>query len=280
MYTRYWQLSDSPFLMTNKDSLVYMTDQYREGIARLYYLINQERIAGMLTGDFGVGKTMVLHYLERQAISIGLKVIKIDAIPDGALPMARHILRSLEIVHETPTFAEALMLLQEYLQDPSRTFERHLLLIDEAQHLVSDQGFYLVHYLCNLRIRDGATGTEKPLFTIILAGTEVLREKVAGYESLRRRVQLDWKLSPLSRDETIGYVNYHLQATGGSPEIFSTEALDGVYRFSHGVPRSINNICDTALMLGFAAKVTCITPEIVAQAASDAGLDLFPRQNA
>ena len=280
MYTRYWKLTDSPFLMTNKDSLVYMTDQYREGIARLYYLINQERIAGMLTGDFGVGKTMILHYLERQAIATGLKVIKVDAIPDGALPMARHILRCLEIEHDAPTFAEALMLLQEYLQDSSRQFERQLLLIDEAQHLASDQGFYLVHYLCNLRIREAKTGVEKPLFTIILAGTEILREKVAGYESLRRRIQLDWQLRPLSCEETIGYVKYHLQATGGSTEIFSPEALESIYHFSNGVPRSINNLCDTALMLGFAAQVQCITPEIVTQAANDTGLDSFSQDHA
>ena len=275
MYTRYWHLNDSPFLVTNNDSLVYMTDQYREGIARLYYLIKQERIAGMLTGDFGVGKTMVLHYLERQAIATNLKVIKVDAIPEGALPMARHILRCLEIEHDAPTFAEALMLLQEYLQNPAHPLERRLLLIDEAHQLAYDQGFYLVHYLCNLRFLDEQTRVEKPLFTIILAGINSLREKVAGYESLRRRIQLDWQLHPLSREETFGYVKYHLSATGGSEEIFSPAALDSVYQYSGGIPRSINNICDTALMLGFAAPVNVITPEIVAQAASDTGLDAF-----
>ena len=67
MYTAYWNLRESPFLNVVSDRLIYMTEQHQEGIARLYYLIDQERIAGLLTGAYGVGKTMTLEYLHRRA---------------------------------------------------------------------------------------------------------------------------------------------------------------------------------------------------------------------
>jgi len=124
MYTAYWNLNESPFLNVVSDKLIYMTEQHQEGIARLYYLIDQERIAGMLTGAYGVGKTMTLEYLHRRAAKAKLPVIKIDAIPNGSLPMARHILRCLNLPDTAATLPEALMSLQSYCQTHTRSLSR------------------------------------------------------------------------------------------------------------------------------------------------------------
>lgn len=275
MYTAYWNLNESPFLNVVSDKLIYMTEQHQEGIARLYYLIDQERIAGMLTGAYGVGKTMTLEYLHRRAAKAKLPVIKIDAIPNGSLPMARHILRCLNLPDAAATLPEALMSLQAYCQSHTRSLSRSLLLIDEAHHLATGDGFYLAHYLCNLRIPATATHNESPLFTIILAGTDDLRDSLKKQESLRRRIQLDWRLTPLSEQQTTEYIQHHMRAVGGDIWSFAKDALDTVYYYSKGIPRSINNICDTALMLGFASQAPHVTKEIVLQAAKDTGLDSF-----
>ncbi|MDD4018627.1 MAG: AAA family ATPase [Kiritimatiellae bacterium] len=275
MYTAYWNLNESPFLNVVSDKLIYMTEQHQEGIARLYYLIDQERIAGMLTGAYGVGKTMTLEYLHRRAAKAKLPVIKIDAIPNGSLPMARHILRCLNLPDAAATLPEALMSLQAYCQSHTRSLSRSLLLIDEAHHLATGDGFYLAHYLCNLRIPATATHNESPLFTIILAGTDDLRASLQNQESLRRRIQLDWRLTPLSEQQTTEYIQHHMRAVGGDIWSFAKDALDTVYYYSKGIPRSINNICDTALMLGFASQAPHVTKEIVLQAAKDTGLDSF-----
>ena len=275
MYTAYWNLNESPFLNVVSDKLIYMTEQHQEGIARLYYLIDQERIAGMLTGAYGVGKTMTLEYLHRRAAKAKLPVIKIDAIPNGSLPMARHILRCLNLPDAAATLPEALMSLQAYCQSHTRSLSRSLLLIDEAHHLAAGDGFYLAHYLCNLRIPATATHNESPLFTIILAGTDDLRASLKNQESLRRRIQLDWRLTPLSEQQTTEYIQHHMRAVGGDIWSFAKDALDTVYYYSKGIPRSINNICDTALMLGFASQAPHVTKEIVLQAAKDTGLDSF-----
>jgi general secretion pathway protein A len=273
MYTAYWNLRESPFLNVVSDRLIYMTDQHQEGIARLYYLIDQERIAGLLTGAYGVGKTMTLEYLHRRAAKAKIPVIKVDAIPNGSLPMARHILRCLNLPDQAQTLPEALMSLQAYCQSSSHSLTRSLLLIDEAHYLAAGDGFYLAHYLCNLRIPATAHRDERPLFTIILAGTEDLRVSLQERESLRRRIQLDWQLRPLTQTQTTEYIQHHMRAVGGDIWSFSKDALDAVYTYAQGVPRSINNLCDTALMLGFAAQAPSINREIVVQAARDTGLD-------
>lgn len=279
MYQNYWNLREPPFLNVINDRLVFMTEQHQEGLARLTYLVEQAHMAGMLTGPYGVGKSLTLEQLSRHAQKRRLPVIRVDAIPDGSLPMARHILRSLGINENHPTLPELLMQLQAYCQTNSnRNLVRHLLMIDEAHYLASGDGFYLAHYLCNLRIPATSTQAETPLFTIILAGTDALRDSIKNFESLRRRIQLDWHISPLSPQQTSEYVQHHMRAVGGDIWSFSREALDAIFKYSRGIPRSINNLCDTSLMLGFASQASQVGAEIVEQAAHDTGLDALVPQ--
>ena len=224
----------------------------------------------MVTGPYGVGKTFLLSCLVRRTQKAKIPLVRFDAIPQGGLPMARFILAALGIDDRPATFADAMMSFQRRCMDGGRGLVRHVLLIDEAQFLADGDGLLLVHSLSNLRIR--SAGGEKPLFTIVLSGPPSLARSVDENESLRRRIQLVWTLDPLSRQQTFEYVQQHMRAAGGDIWAFSSEALDAVHVCSGGIPRNINNICDTSLMLGFAAGVNSIGPEIVREAAEDAGL--------
>ena len=277
MYTAYWNLRESPFLNVDNEALLYPSPQLQEGVARLYYLIDQERTAGMLTGPYGVGKTFLLSCLVRRSKALNLPLIRFDAIPDGSLPMARHILQRMEIKGDTPTLADALMLMRtRCMETERRPLTRHILLIDEAQYLTAKDGLYLVHFLCNLMIE--TSKGQKHLFTTILSGTPQLAESVRGYESLQRRVQLSWALKPLDERQTIEYVQHHMRSAGGDTWSFSLEALKAVHAYSGGVPRNINNLCDTALMLGFASRASSVTPELIRLAAVDTCL--LPQEDA
>lgn len=276
MYTAYWNLRESPFLNVDNEALLYPSPQLQEGVARLYYLIDQERTAGMLTGPYGVGKTFLLSCLVRRSKSLNLPLIRFDAIPDGSLPMARHILQRLEIKGDTPTLADALMLMRtRCMETERRPLSRHILLIDEAQYLTEKDGLYLVHFLCNLMIE--TPKGHKNLFTTILSGTPQLAESIRNYESLQRRVQLSWALKPLEERQTIEYVQHHMRSAGGDIWSFSLEALKAIHVYTGGVPRNINNLCDTALMLGFASRASSITPELIQLAAADT--NMLPRHD-
>lgn len=269
MYIKYWHLTESPFLNVDSERLCYPSEQLEEGVMRLYYLVDQERNAGMLIGPYGVGKTYLLSRLTQRTKALGLSVIRFDAIPGGSLPIARHILTCFGYDANVPSLADALMRLQQHCLDDAEHLARHILMIDEAQYLTDRDGLYLIHFLSNLRFNT-ASG-DKPLFTIILSGTTELAENVKNYESLLHRIQLSWTLSPLSQQQTVEYVQQHLAAAGGNPNAFTLDALALVHQISGGRPRNINNICDTALLLGFAASAPNVTPVIIQQAAQEMG---------
>jgi len=273
MYRQYWNLNALPFLNVMDDRFVYMTEQHMEGLSRLIFLVSDGRMAGLLTGPLGVGKSLTLALLEHHAEKEKIPVVRMDAIPNGVLPMARYLLRSIGITDQPATFADALMLLQMHCKTVTNS-PRWLLLIDEAHYLSSEKdGPYFAHYLCNLRVQT-RSGQEEPLFTLVLVGTSELRDMVNNYESLRRRIQLDWVLEPLTESQTTEYIQHRIRNAGGDIWVFTPEALAEVYRWTQGVPRNINHLCDTALMLGFAAQASQVSREIVRQAAHDTALDV------
>ncbi|HOO21177.1 MAG TPA: AAA family ATPase [Kiritimatiellia bacterium] len=277
MYAAYWNLKGNPFLNVVDPRFLYSVDQYEEAIARFVFLAESGRLGGVLTGPYGVGKSTVLKHVAAAIESRHrLPLIRMDAIPGGQLPMARHILADMKIGGPTSTLADTLMNFGHATEHGNASLTRTLLCIDEAHYLADGDGLYLIHYLSNLRIPDRRTQSETPLFTIILAGSPALLPAIQAHPSLQQRMQIVFRLAPLSREHTAAYIQHHMRAVGGDLWVFDQGALDALHRFSEGLPRKINLLCDTSLMLGFAAKAHQITAPIVRQAAQDTGLNEAP----
>ena len=270
MYKKYWNLREAPFVNSYNPRQLYLSSQFEEGVARLFYLVSEGRVAGILTGQFGMGKSFLLSNLTERIAQAGIPYIRIDAIPKGHLALLRHVIAGLGVKETVASIADGLMTLQELSRKPG-ALKRHAILIDEAQYLGDDDGLYLIHYLSNLRLVS-SDGREQQLATVIMAGIPELLDMVRSYQSLRARVQLTWTLDPLTHSETIEFVQHKIMSAGGDMWIFNQEALSELYRLSGGVPRSITNICDTALMLGYVAKASEIDAAIVQQAAEDVGI--------
>ena len=110
------------------------------------------------------------------------------------------------------------------------------------------------------------------MFTIIMAGPPQLLDLIRSHPSLVQRVQMTYKLDPFNALQTNAYIQHHMTAAGGDIQSFEPAALDSIHQYSGGLPRKINMLCDTALMLGFAGRVPKISPFIVSQAATDTGI--------
>ncbi len=273
MYAAYWNLKGNPFLNVIDRRLLFAGDQHEEAIARLAFLAESGRLAGVLTGPYGVGKSTVLKSVAAEVETrYRLPVLRMDAIPGGELPMVRRLLAALKIDAPAASLPEALMAIASAIELRPEGFLRTLLCIDEAHYLAAGAGLYLVHYLTNLRIRDRRTHVEAPLFTVVLAGAPELLAAIQADASLAQRVQIVFTLAPFSESQTTAYIQHHMRAVGGDIWSFDRPALDAIYRFSGGLPRKINLLCDTALMLGFAAKATQVSAAIVEQSARDTGL--------
>ncbi|MDR0994552.1 MAG: AAA family ATPase [Verrucomicrobiota bacterium] len=272
MYAAYWNLRAIPFLNVVDSRYFFTGDQHEEAVARFTFLAESGRLAGVLTGPYGAGKSTVLKRIADAIQGQNIPVVCMDAIPGGQLPMAKHILEAMQIEDASTSLPDALMSFWRAANAQPNKLVRTLLCIDEAHYLAADNGLYLAHYLTNLRITNPKTQTEEPLFTVIMAGAPELVPALQAEPSLCQRIQITFNLSPLSEEQTTGYVQHHMRAVGGDIWIFDSAALSAIYRYSGGLPRKINLLCDTGLMLGFAAQVPHVNAAIIHQAACDTGL--------
>jgi hypothetical protein len=157
------------------------------------------------------------------------------------------------------------MRLNDYLTRRLAEGKRTLLVIDEAQNM--DEGL-----LESIRMLSNLETSESKLLQIILAGQPELESMLAlpGMRQLRQRVSLKAVIDPLSRAETEEYIRFRMEVAGLEGEIpFTRPALDLMYEYSWGLPRTVNVVADNALLIGFAAGDTEIGRDTVAEAVRD-----------
>ncbi len=85
-------------------------------------------------------------------------------------------------------------------------------------------------------------------------GQPELKERLNKYRlrQLRQRITVRYHLCPLTHREVANYVQHRLHVSGGNgTPSFTRLALWRVYRYSKGIPRLINALCDKALLAGF-----------------------------
>jgi thymidine kinase len=141
---------------------------------------------------------------------------------------------------------------------------RTVLIIDEAQNM-GPQALEELRMLSNVN-------TEKDqVLQVILAGQPGLREnlKDPSLEQFAQRISVDYNLDPLNLDETREYIHHRLNIAGGSPNIFDDTACEAVFRYSGGIPRLVNLLCDTALVYGYAEQTHRISAQLIEDVARD-----------
>jgi general secretion pathway protein A len=90
---------------------------------------------------------------------------------------------------------------------------------------------------------------------------------------LKQRIAIRLSLRALDRDAVGHYIQFRWKKAGGkTPAPFSVEAVECIVRWSQGIPRLINAICDNALLLAFAEESRTVEASQVWEASRD--LDL------
>lgn len=275
MYLDYWNLREAPFQNIADSRFAYLCDQHHEGLARLVYLVQNHKLGGVLTGPYGVGKSMVLELLSQQLQDLsGTHYIGLDYLPGSTAGFARHLLRLLG-------FKEASEKVQEpmdaicFLREERHRLQHTALTIDEAQSISDPDIYHFLHLLINITLPDKLGRPAMPAFTLILAGYNDMTRLLSKDESLSQRLQMVWRLEPLNPRQIIEYVQHRIRVAGGDIWIFDQQAMD-VLNQTRGIPRLVNNVCDIALMLGYAANLRQITGALMQQACDEAGIQDRP----
>jgi len=271
MYEKFYGFTSKPFQLVPNPAFLYLSPKHENALTYLEYGLMERSGFILLTGEIGAGKTtLIRHLLNQIESSIETAVIfNTNVTPDQLLAM---ILSEFEIEPPSPGKSEALEALNRFLIERYAQGARTLLIIDEAQNL-SREALEEVRMLSNLQSDD------QLLLQIMLVGQPELRARLKRPElaQLNQRIGVSYHIPHLSHEETAAYIACRLEKAGGKPDIFTPAAVDLIYRASRGVPRTINLLCDAALVYGFADELACIDVPVVEQAIEDrGGMGLLP----
>ncbi len=259
MYRPFYGLRDIPFSLTPDPRYLYFTASHREVMANLHYGIQHGRGLIVATGEVGTGKTTTL----RSMLARLDRSVLTAYIFNPGLTVAEfyHYLSTSFGITQYASKSDLLMKLGRLLTMRHSRGLRSVLIVDEAQGL-SHELLEEIRLLLNFE-----TYTEKQL-QIILAGQPELRQVLndPALRQLKQRISLRCEIKPLRAEEVSAYIRTRLKVAGATRlDIFTPEAMALIFRASEGVPRLINNICDNALLTGFAMSAPQITPQIITE---------------
>lgn len=266
MYEAYFGFDRTPFDLSPDPYFLFRTPAHSEGFACIYYGVTRRKGFAVLTGEVGTGKTvltrMLLQVLVRTNVASAY-VFNPTLTRDDFL---RYILDDLGIPVRS-TKSDMLHDLNKFLIERHRSNLTTALIVDEA-HLLTPEVLEEIRLLTNLE-----TTTQK-LLQIVLVGQPELDSLLDSprLRQLKQRVAVRCSLLPLSPEQAKTYIRYRVQRAGAKVQpdaIFPDEALTLITRYSGGIPRVINNICENSLISAFARHKKVVTPEIVEEVAND-----------
>jgi general secretion pathway protein A len=261
MYQGFYKLREMPFRMAPDPRFIFRSEAVNEVLASLKYGIEGGKGLMLVTGDTGTGKTTLLRSVLR---ALDDSVLVAYIFNPLLTPAEFFDLLSSELKFgPQPSKASMIRALGQLLLARHAQGLRTALIIDEA-HLLSPSLFEEVRLLLNYE-----TNQEK-LIQIVLCGQKEIELALERPEmrQLKQRVSLRCSIKPFSPRETIEYVRWRLKVAGSpNQDLFEPEALALVHRFSGGIPRLINSICDNALLSGFSQSSPRITAQLVREVA-------------
>lgn len=268
MYKAFFKLDRNPFELTPDPNCFVSTKRHDEALASLYYGVRRHKGLVVVTGEVGTGKTLLLRCLLRlleQSKDIAYAYLFNSTL--SPVEFLQYAVADFGLPDSGKNKCELLTDLSKFLIARGARKLTTVLIVDEA-HQLSVETLEEIRLLSNLE-----TTTDK-LLQIILVGQPELDEKLdtVGLRQLKQRVALRTQLNPLTAEETTTYIERRLRIAGADPAsspLFSAHSIAKVHRYSQGLPRLINTICENALITAYARRMPNVTAEIVEAVALD-----------
>lgn len=274
MYKAFYGLSDNPFSIAPNPHYLFLSDRHREALAHLTYGLGETGGFVLLTGEVGTGKTTVSRCLLGQLPDhTDTAFILNPSLTE--LELLATLCDELKISYgENPTLKQLTDHLSRFLLANHDKGRNTVLIIDEAQHLRPE-------VLEQLRLLTNLETDTKKLLQVILIGQPELQLLLKRQElrQLAQRITARYHLLPLNEDEIALYVLHRLQVAGRFEPLFTRKAIKVLHKYSGGIPRLINLLCERALMAGYAQSKVPIDHHMVRQAAAEVLGEEEPQPN-
>jgi general secretion pathway protein A len=266
MYESFYGLRERPFDLAPNPRFLYLSARQREALSNLRYGLTTPRGLTLLIGEAGTGKTTLL-----QATLDGLDSAKARAVLLSNPTLTRS--EFYEFLSEGFGLSLSARMSKTRFLFELRTGLLQGIAVGELSALVLDEAQSLPYELLEeVRLLSNIETPSAKLLNVVLAGQPELADRLnePGLRQLKQRISLRCHLDPLDLPETASYIAGRLRIAGGVPaEIFSREAITAIYDASGGVPRTVNVVCDNALIGGFAAQVRPVSRALVEEVCRD-----------
>ncbi len=246
MYKDFFGLQKLPFNLTPDPSFLFLPPKHREALAGLTYAVLERKGFVVLTGDAGTGKTTLINSVfsrlpaERVESSIILNpTLSVSEFLEG-------VLLDFDIPDVPASKAQRLWKLQEFLARTHRENRYAVLVIDEAHKLSHE-------VLEEIRLLGNYESASEKFLQVLLLGQSELDAQLNRHElrQFKQRIGLRLYIDPLNANEVQQYIRFRWAKAGGRDLPFTPDAISGVVQWSHGIPRLINSISDSALLMAY-----------------------------
>jgi general secretion pathway protein A len=246
MYLELFKLQELPFRLSPDPQFLYLSKQHARAKAYMESTIWFTDGFVVITGEIGSGKTTLIESF-LQELQQDVVVAQISQTQVSVIGFLQTLLVQFGFSPFKMKKAELIATLNGFLVEQYGAGRKVLLIVDEAQNLS-------LKVLEEIRMLSGVETTKEKVLRIILAGQPELNQKLDAPElvQLAQRIRLRFHLGTLSSTEMQAYIHHRLEVAGaGDRQIFANETYAVIYRYTGGIPRLVNTLCDTAMLAAF-----------------------------
>ena len=266
MYNDFFGLNRNPFELSPDPSFLCSTEKSKAALTSIMYAITNRKGFVVLTGDAGTGKTLIVRSLFECWKTQGITFANIFAPNLPPIDFLINATSDLGIKVTEVTKGNLLRAFYGFLVTQFQKGVTTVLVVDEA-HQMPPAALEEIRMLTNVETN------QQKLIQVLLVGQPELDTKLDSFElrQLKQRIAIRCRLEPLTEEEARHYVQHRLELAGATFQanaIFPRETVSVVYRYSSGIPRLINSICEQALITSCALQLRVVPAQVIEEVAS------------
>ncbi|MGR5425385.1 AAA family ATPase [Vibrio harveyi] len=264
MYKDFFGFVELPFSIVPNSRYLYLSQRHKEAITHLQAGLGDGGGFAMLTGEVGTGKTTVAKAMLAN-LDENTKAGLILNPTFSSRDLLEAICDEFKVTYpEEASLKQLNQAIHDYLLRNHKMGWTTLLVIDEAQHLAAD-------VLEQLRLLTNLETDTRKLLKVLLVGQPELQRllQTTQLRQLAQRITGRYHLLPLDEKETADYITFRLHTAGGDKQLFDRSSTKLIAKYSHGIPRLINLICDKSLNLSYHKGNVVVDKQTVHQACEE-----------